>query len=70
MSTPVEKTKKSGPLTTLVISKKFYIKCEQEKVAGSDRFEDEKRRLNLEKDDEGVYICKERFAGFYPIYLP
>ena len=35
------------------------------KVVSSDRFEDDKKRLNLEKNDEGVYICK----GFYPIYL-
>ena len=29
-----------------------------------------KKRLNLEKDDEEVYICKERLQGFHPIYLP
>ena len=50
--------------------KKFYIKREQEKVVSSDRFEDDKKRLNLEKNDEGVYICKGRLQGFYPIYLP
>ena len=52
------------------MQKEFYFKCEQEKLAGGDRFEDDKRGLNLEKYDEGVYICKERFEGFYPIYLP
>ena len=29
-----------------------------------------KKRLNLEKDDEEVYICKERLQWFHPIYLP
>ena len=66
------KNKKSGPLTTaeLVNQKKFYIKREQEKVVSSDRFEDDKKRLNLEKNYEGVYICKGRLQGYYPIYLP
>ena len=52
------KNKKSGPLTTaeLVNQKKFYIKREQEKVVSSDRFEDDKKRLNLEKNYEGVYM--------------
>ena len=47
------KNKKSGPLKTveLVNQKKFYIKREQEKVASSDWFEDDKMRINLEKND-------------------
>ena len=71
MSTIVEKNKKLGPLTTveLVNQKKNYIKCEQEKVASSDRIEDDKKKLNLEKNDDGVYICKVRLQGFHPIYL-
>ena len=66
------KNKKSGPLATaeLVNQKKFYIKREKEKVVSGDRFEDDKNRLNLEKNYEGVYICKGRRQGFYPIYLP
>ena len=66
------KNKKPSPLTTveLVNQKKFYVKREQEKVVSSDRFEVDKKRLNLEKNDEEVYICKGRLQGFYPIYLP
>ena len=66
------KNKKSGPLTTgeLVNQKKFYIKGKQEKVVSSDRFQDGKNRLNLEKNYEGVYIGKGRLQVFYPIYLP
>ena len=65
------KTKKSGPPTTaeLVNQKKFYIKREQEKAVSSDRFEGNKKILNLEKYDEGVCICKGRLQGFYPICL-
>ena len=66
------KNKKSGPLTTveLVNQKKLYHKREQEEVVSSDRFEDDKKRLNLEKNDEEVYICKGRLQGFYSIHLP
>ena len=66
------KNKETGPVTTveLVNQKKIYIKREQEKVVSSDRFEDDKKRLNLKKNDEGVYMCKERLQGFYLIYLP
>ena len=60
------KNKKSGPLATaeLVNQKKFYIKREQEKVVSSDRFEDNKKRLNLEKNDEEVLYAREDFKGF------
>ena len=65
------KNRKSGPLTTieLVNQKKFHINREQEVVASGDRFEDDQNRLNLKKNDQGVYICKRRLQVFYPIYL-
>ena len=66
------KNKKSGPLTTaeLLNQKKLCIKREQKKVASSDRFDDNEKRLNLEKNDDIIYVCKGRLQGFYPIYLP
>ena len=66
------KNKKSGPLRTLdlVNQKKNFIKHEQKKLASSERFEDDRKRLNLKKNDEGVYICKGKLQGFYPVYLP
>ena len=56
------KSKKSGLLTSVALlnQKKVYIKCEQEKVASSYRFEDNKKRLNPEKNNEDVYIFKEK----------
>ena len=48
----------------------FNVIRSQEKVASSDRFEDDKIRLSQEKNDEGVYICKGRLEVFCPIYLP
>ena len=66
------KNKKSGPLTTveLVNQNKNYINREQKKTVSSGRFEDDTKRLNLKKNDEGVYICKGRHQGFYVAYLP
>lgn len=49
---------------------KNYIKHEQKKVASSDRFEDSKKRLNPEKNNEGVYIYKRKRQGLYRIYIP
>ena len=51
------RNKKLGPLTTveLVNKKEIYIKCQQEKVANSDRFEDDKKRVNVTKNAEGTY---------------
>ena len=62
------KNKKSGPLTTIELlnQKKVYIKREQEKLVSSDRFEGGKKRLNLGKNDEGVYKCMGKLQGFYP----
>ena len=54
----------------MVNQKNIYITREQGKVGSSDRFEDDKKRLDLEKSNEGVYVCKGRPQGFYPIYLP
>ena len=60
------KNKKSGSLPTaeLVNQKKFYIKYEQDKIVSSGRFTGNKKRVNLEKNDEVVYICKEDLKGF------
>ena len=44
---------------------KNYIKKQQYKVASSDRFEDDTRRLKLEKNDERVCTCKENVKGFF-----
>ena len=27
------------------------------------------RRLNLQRNDEGIYVCKGRIQGHYPVYL-
>ena len=40
------------------------------KVVSSHLFEDHIKKLNPEKNDEPVNICKGILQGFYLIYLP
>ena len=66
------RTKQSGPLTTSEIekTKKFWIKREQQRVLHSEKFKITEKRLNLLQNSEGMYVCKGRIEGAYPIYLP
>ena len=65
-------TKQSGPLTTSEIEqrKKFWIKREQQRVQHSEKFKINEERLDLRQNSEGIYVCKGRIEGVYPIYLP
>ena len=62
----------SGPLTTEETEEqlKFLIKRAQEDGENSVQFKEHSQRLNLQKNEEGIYVCKGRIQGFYPIYLP
>ena len=62
----------SGPLTTEELEEqlKFLIKRAQEDGENFVQFKEHSQRLNLQKNDEGIYVCKGRIQGFYPIYLP
>ena len=66
------RTKQGGPLTTSEIEqrKKFWIKKEQQPVQHSEKFKINEKRLDLQQNIEGIYICKGRIKGVYPIYLP
>lgn len=35
----------------------------------TDKFMESQRRLNLQRNDEGIYVCKGRIQGHYPVYL-
>ena len=62
----------SGPLTTAETENqlKFLIKRAQGDGENSDQFKEHSQRLNLQKNEEGIYVCKGRIQGDYPIYLP
>ena len=62
----------SGPLMTAETENqlKFLVKRTQGKGENSDQFKEHSQCLNLQKNEEGIYVCKGRIQGDYPIYLP
>ena len=64
--------KTSGSLTTQEtdFQVRMFIKREQTKFKGTDKFEDDVNKLHLKLDDDGMYRCYGRICGDYPIYLP
>ena len=70
MSKSLKKLKKSA-LTTSEIQcqEKLCIKREQRKLEHSEDIEERKKQLNLQLNCEGIYECRGRIKGIYPIYL-
>ena len=62
----------SGPLTKSETGRqvKWWIKREQERYSVTERFLEDQQSLNLQKNDEGIYVCRGRVQGHYPVYLP
>ena len=62
----------NGPLSTdeIEASNLTWIKKTQSNHENTDKFKIDNRRLNLQKNIRGVYICLGRIEGSYPIYLP
>lgn len=48
---------------------KWWIKCEQERYSVTEKFLEDQHRLNLQKNDDGIYVCRGRIQGHYPVYL-
>ena len=61
-----------GPLTTdeTIETKFLLIKRAQSDVQDTESFKRDSERLNLERNDNDILICKGRIQGDYPIYLP
>ncbi|XP_057302719.1 uncharacterized protein LOC130636887 [Hydractinia symbiolongicarpus] len=61
-----------GPLTTEEVnqSKRLLIKVIQEEFEDSEDFTEDKLRLNLQKNADGLFECRGRIQGHYPLYLP
>ena len=61
-----------GPLTTTEIEEqKFHlIKTAQESCEQADYFQEHQLQLNLQKNSRGLYECRGRVQGDYPIYIP
>ena len=54
-----------GPLTTAETAKQvtWWIKREQERYSVTEKFLEDQQRLNLQKNDEGIYECRGRIQG-------
>ena len=39
-------------------------------MESSDKFQQDRKSLNLVQNTEGIYECRGRIQGIYPIYLP
>ena len=61
-----------GPLSTPEIQEqiKFMIKRAQKDVDETSQFKNDCQRLNLVKNEEGIYECRGRIQGDYSLYLP
>ena len=57
-----------GSLVTEEIegSGKLVVRCTQEANINSSQFQNDVERLNLQKNERGVFICKGRIDGEYP----
>ena len=49
---------------------RFWEKGTQVKCQATSRFQEDQQRLNLQKNADGLYECRGRIQGDYPIYLP
>ena len=60
-----------GPLTTFETDKevRWWVQRAQESSSGTEKFEGDKLTLNLQKNSDGLYECRGRIQGNYPIYL-
>lgn len=61
----------SGPLTIAETDKQvqWWIKRAQRSYGVTEKFNEDKLTLNLQKNSEGLYECRGRIQGSYPIYL-
>ena len=66
------KQRLSGPLKTEEIDEQIgvWVKRAQATYLKTEQFEEDKLRLNLQKNSREVYECRGRIQGDYLIYLP
>ena len=68
----LSKTKRTaGPLTTPEIQARvhFWIQRATEAYSKTDKFNDDRSKLNLKLKDDGLYECRGRIHGNFPIYF-
>ena len=66
------KTKVRGLLTTTETEKqkRFWVKREQQRFRDTQKVKIGVNSSDLQKNEEGVYICKDRVKGAHLTYIP
>ena len=64
--------KQSGPLTTTEteVQVELLVKKFTERQIETEQFKNEQLRLNLQRNVNGLFECRGRIQGLYPIYVP
>ena len=62
----------SEPLYTAETNRQieFLVRDSQVRCMNTASFEEDQLRLNLQKNEDGLYECRGLIQGDYPIYLP
>ena len=63
--------KVSGPITTVETEAilNFWIKKTQDQGRNSQKFDEDRVRLNLQENEEHILECRDRIQGEFPVYL-
>ena len=59
-----------SPLTTEKIKNQHLFWTKRPQEIQSDEVTDDRQRLGLEENDQGILICRFRVQGHYLVYLP
>lgn len=64
--------RKKGPLTSeeLKVQRRFWERRAQQEGMKSEKFEEDRRQLNLQLNNNDFLECRGRIQGVYPVYLP
>ena len=64
--------RKHGPLTTeeLTNQRRAWERRAQHEGARSEYFEKDRLQLNVQRNDQRLFECRERIQDVYPVYLP
>ena len=60
----------TGPLTTDEVQRQHLFWTKRAQRSLDDKVTEDKQRLGLEENDEGIFECRGRIQGHYPVYLP
>jgi hypothetical protein len=65
-----KKERRSRPLTTQEINDQHSAYVKQARAIRNDKVSDDKQRLGVQMNEDGILVCKGRLQGQYPVFLP